>query len=192
MTGLNSNINEVIEKFKTAGARSQAVDPSDALIVGINAARGKMSFRIFNKGQDANGGTFGKYTGKKMSLSQALQSRLFTRTGSKERMAGEQDQFSEYEIKRVSKGRQIRFKDLEFTGTLRRGIVVVKETPTRVVCVIVNAALAKISRHQEEQIGRILGRGPVKIFALSKEEIEIMRDNTLEALKQLYVRVFTT
>lgn len=191
MFGFNSNIDEVIERFKALGPRMENIDPTDALLVGVNAARGQMSFRIFNKGQDAEEITLGIYTGKKKG-GLPKKSKLLDDLKVKTRIIGEQLEFTEYELKRLGKGRQVRYKDLEFTGTLRRAIRAIKESNIRVVCIIDNEEMANIANYQEEQIGKIRGGGKAVIFALSKSERELLRSNTVAALKQLYVRVFNT
>src|SRR3972149_11602266 len=105
MTGFNSNLNELIVRFKAIKTGSQQVDFSDALVLGVNAAKGSMQNRIFNQGLDAKGVTLGPYISK------------------------------QYKKKRQKPPKkQILYKDLEFSGTLRRGIVVIKETPTSVIC----------------------------------------------------------
>jgi hypothetical protein len=164
MFGLRSNIDQVVERFKGYGAKAAAVDPSEALLVGVNAAAGQMKFRIFNQGLDAEGDAFGKYMGRKVTT---------------------------IKQKRLNAGRQIKYKDLEFTGSLRRGIVVLKDGNTRVVCVIPNESLFKIAKYQEEQISKFTGQD-ANIFTLSKEERELMRTNIVEALKQIYVRVLNS
>lgn len=191
MTGLNSNIDQVVERFKALGARVKGVDPSEALIVGVNAARGEMQFRIFNKGLGTEGGSLGIYVGKKGRLSKLSEQRLFGKR-KKEFLVGANDQFSPYEIKRIGKGRQIRYKDLEMFGSLRRGMVVIKTSNVRVILAIPNEKLFQIAKGQELQIGRILGVGEVVIFKPNAEERQLLRDNTIEALKQIYVRVFNS
>jgi hypothetical protein len=185
MTGLTSNIDELIEKFQGIQSKAANIDFSEALLVGVNAARAAMDFRIFNEGKDSNEVSLGAYTGKKRNSR-----KKFKNDQSKQFLIGGADtSFTPYELKRVNRGRQIRYKDLEFTGDLRRGIVVVKESSTRVVCVIPNDALALIAQGQEEQVGEIRGGGPIKIFSLSERERDILKTNTNAALKQLYDRL---
>lgn len=182
MTGITSNIDQVIEKFKAIKERTENVDPSEALIVGVNAARGEMTFRIFNNGEDRSGNSLGSYKGKKNSFDTA---KLF-KGKKKEFFVDDNDnQFTPYQVKRIKEGRQIRYKDLEFTGTLRRGIVVLKESMTKVNCAVPSSRNIKIINGQEEQLN-------TKIFSLSESERQTLRENTIEALKQIYVRVFNT
>jgi hypothetical protein len=171
MTGMKSNIDEVIARFKNFKDGAQNIDYSEALLVGVNAARAKMAFRIFNQALDAQNTTLGKYTGKKISKAVPL---------------------TPYELKRVSKGRQVSKKDLEFQGNLRRALRTAKENNTRVICVITNPNLVKISQYLEQQIGKIRGGAVVKIFYLSPEERDFLIKNTAAALKQLYVRAINT
>lgn len=173
MTGMNSNIDDVVDKMREMKEKSMNIDFSEALIVGVNAARGRMSFRIFNRGLDSQGLPFGKYVGKKT-------------------IPPGTPAFTPYEFKRVSKGRQVAYKDLEFQGALRRGIQVIKKNNNLVVCAIVNRKLIVIAKGQEEQIGRIKNRGRVKIFSLSAEELQFLKTNTRAAIKQLYARIINT
>lgn len=189
MINIESNIDELIEKFKKLQSEVGAIDFSSALLVGVNAAMGKMTYRIFNLGQDASGLDFGKYTGKRSGINKRTAARL-------EKLNIAQDLDIEtgltaYEKKRLKAGRQISYKDLEFTGDLRRAIVVGVESNTRVICWIPNDQEYKIAKYQEQQIAEIQGASePVKIFALSKDEEELMAENIIEALKQIYDRIF--
>lgn len=181
MTGLTSNIEEVIQRFKIIEKELQTVDMSDALVVGVNAAKAKMQFRIFNKGLDAGNTEIGSYAGKKTAVSKTkFEGRdtefLFGKTESKTVM------LSAYERKRVAKGRQIKYKDLEFTGSLRRGMVVVKSSSTRVIAAIPNQRLYQIAKWQEEYI-------QAPIFALTTEERELLEKNITGAIKQIYARI---
>lgn len=153
MINITSNIGEVVARFKNLSEQLKNIDLSDALVVGVNAARGAMSFRIFNKGLDAANVPLGSYKSK------------------------------DYAKKRTKKGRQVKYKDLEFTGTLRRGILVIKESQVRVICAIPNEALLKIAQYQEEAIGST-------IFALSEEEKELLKTNVIAAVNQIYDRLF--
>lgn len=153
MINITSNIDKVIERFKIIAENAKNVDFSDALVLGVNAGKARMEVRIFNEGRDVDGNPLGAYKSKT------------------------------YKKKRQKAGRQINYKDEEFTGTLRRGVVVVKVNTTRVVCAIPNDSLFNISLYQEEQLD-------TKIFAFSEEERQLVRDNTIEAVKQIYARVF--
>lgn len=169
MTGFNSNIDQVVQKFQQVSQDARNIDFSEALIGGTNAARGKMSFRIFNKGLDAFNLPFGGYVGPK----------VIKKT------------FTLYEYKRVKAGRQIARKDEEFTGDLRRSIKVVKRQTNSVVCAIVNPKLAKIATYQEAQLTHIQKR-PVVIWRLTEEENKFYRDNVSALLKQQYVRAINS
>lgn len=180
MINFTSNIDEIVERFKITVEKAKQTDFSDALLVGVNAAKGRMQNRIFTEGLDAGKVPIGSYGGKKKVASlKLLEGR------NKEFLVGDVKTLllSAYERKRLAAGRQIRFKDLEFTGALRRGIVVIKESQIRVICAIPNEDLFKISQYQEEYIG-------AKIFELSDEERTILKENTIEAVKQMYVRIF--
>jgi hypothetical protein len=183
MTGFNSNINELIEKFKAIKSELTTVDLSDALLAGVNAAKASMQNRIFNKGLDAGETPIGSYAGpKKRAKTGEFDGR------NKDFLFGDLDEgvepkLSEYEKKRVAKGRQIKYKDLEFTGTLRRGIVTVKESSTRVVAAIPNEKLYNIAKYQEEYI-------QAPIFTLTDKERELMRTNIIAISNQIYDRLF--
>lgn len=182
MTGFNSNIKDVIERFKMIRDKSKQIDFSDALLTGVNAAKASMQNRIFNQGQDAAGSSLGKYRGKKKVVSnKKFEGRKTDFLFGKVNVLN----LSPYELKRVSKGRQVRYKDLEFTGALRRGVVVIKESQLSVVCAIPNERLFRIAKGQEEYLH-------TSIFALSDEEREILRTNVIEAVNQIYVRLFNS
>ena len=176
MTGMNSNIGELIERFKILKEQARNVDLSDALVVGVNAAKAAMQFRIFNKGLDAGNTPIGSYKGPKKLTANDFSEFLVGDPG-------DTLQLSQYEKKRVKKGQQIRYKDLEFTGTLRRGILVIKESQVRVVCAIPNENLFNIAKWQEEYIN-------APIFSLTDQERELLKTNVIAAVNQLYDRLF--
>jgi len=180
MTGFNSNIEELIEKFKVLKDKANTLDLSEALIAGVTAARGAMSFRIFNLGHDVGGVPLGSYRGRKKRTSKKQFEGRNTAF-----LFGDQKnlKLSPYEKKRLAKGRQIRYKDLEFTGTLRRGLVVIQEDERRVVCAITSDELIAIAKGQEEQIN-------AEIFGLSDDEKEVLREHVIEIAKQIYDRFF--
>lgn len=175
MTGFTSNIEQVIERFKIMKENAQNVDFSDALVIGVNAAKAAMQNRIFNKGLDKNNSSLGPYRGEKFISSKGLSEFL---VGS---VAGRA--LTPYEKKRVNKKRQVRYKDLEFEGTLRRGIVVIKESQTVVSCMIPSDTLANIARYQEEDLKTV-------IFTLSEDERELLRENVIAATTEIYDRLF--
>lgn len=176
MIGITSNIEQVIEKFKILKDNARNVDFSDALVVGVNAAKAAMQNRIFNKGLDAGNTPIGSYKGPKKAVNRGRLSDFLVGTS-------DNISLSQYEKKRVKAGRQIRYKDLEFTGTLRRGIVVVKENQTAVSCQIPSDELAVIARSHEEYIN-----GP--IFSLTEGERELLREQVIEATTEIYDRLF--
>lgn len=170
------NIDELIVKFGKVKQELENVDFSQALVVGVNAAKAKMQFRIFNLGRDKFQNPLGKYKRYGKFKGTAVKG-PFSFKGF--------DLLSPYEKKRVKAGRQVIKKDLEFTGALRRGIVVLKENNARVICYIPNAKLFLIAESQETDLN-------TQIFGLSTEERKILTDNTNAALKQLYDRIFNT
>lgn len=185
-----SNLHDLIVRFKAVAAEAGQLDVSQALIAGVNAARGEMSNRIFNQGEDAEGVKLGIYIGSKGKLLSKKAAKVKKKSNID--LTGLQMKFTPYEQKRLESGRQIRYKDLEFTGTLRRGIIVIQENDKRVVCAIPSPQLQLIAAGQEEQVGRIRGDGgDAPIFALSESEQNTLITNTQEILNQLYDRLFT-
>lgn len=189
MLTIKTNIDEIITNFKKLADSADSVDYSEALLVGVNAAMAQMKFRIFNNGLDNQLVSFGKYTGKKKGLRSSNKVKI-----SKMRIAEAldlEDGLSDYEKKRLRAGRQVGYKDLEFTGDLRRGVVDGKVSNIKVICWIPNDDLFKIAKYQEEQIGKIRGE-TVVIFSLTEDERLLVVDNTKEALKQIYDRLFNS
>lgn len=204
---VTSNIEQVIERLNEMVANGERIDFSDALAAGVNAARALMQNRIFNTGTDANGASLGGYVGEqtKVTDKKFRVGKYFSegtkKTLKKQRarlLAGIADfdpegGLTEYEKLRLSHGRQIAYKDLEFTGSLRRSIVTAKESNKRVICWILNQQDADIARYQELQIARL--RGSVnrwRIFELSDKEKEELVTVTNAALFQLYDRLLNT
>lgn len=200
---IKSNIQDLIAKFKKLADDAEKVDFSKALEAGVNAALGQMKQRVFNTGKDSKGIAFGKYVGKK---SRATNRRYkIIKFGDDEETAKEKkrlqkrlkknasgnETYTEYEKERLARGRQIKYKDLEMTGGLRRGIVVVVESQTRVSAQIINPQLKLIAEGQEKQISRILNT-PVKIWALSEDEKKLLDENTNSAIQEIYARIFNS
>jgi hypothetical protein len=185
MTGLTSNLDQIIARFKLIKADVQTVDFSDALLGGVNQAKARMENRIFNQGQDVNNNSLGKYRGRKKRVSKARFEGKKTEFLFGDTTGNNPLNLSQYELKRVEKGRQVRYKDLEFTGALRRGIVVIKETNTSVVCAIPNQELFSIAKAQEEYL-------KTSIFALSEKEKQEMVTVVTALVKQIYDRLFGT
>lgn len=187
MLTIKTNLDELLEKFKKAAEESQNIDYGEALLVGVNAGMGLMKNRIFNQGQDKFGVSLGKYVGKKTGVKAGNKIR-------KLRIAKElnfDDGLTDYEKERLRDGRQIGYKDLELTGDLRRGVVIGQESNVRVICWIPNDFLFTIAKYQEEQIASIRGDAdPAQIFALSDDEKKAVEENTKEAIKQIYDRIF--
>lgn len=178
MINVTSNIGDLVQRFKLIRELANNIDLSDALLIGVNAAKATMQFRIFNKGLDSNEVSLGKYAGPKKTVD---------KTGLSDFLVGNSAtvRLSQYEKKRVKKGRQIRYKDLEFQGALRRGILVIKDSSVRVVCAIPNNDLFTIANAQEEYL-------QTEIFALSDRERELLRTNVIAAINQIYVRLFNS
>jgi len=178
MTGWNSNIDEVIQRFKGMKEQMEGADFSQALVAGVQAARAAMHVRIFNKGLNTDGGSLGLYVGKKRPMKNTFSK---FQVGS----PGGQLMVTPYEKKRIKGKRQIRYKDLEFTGALRRGMVVITENQNRVVCAIPSDDLFIITVGQEDYL-------KMRIFSMSEFEKEEMKTHVHEISKQIYDRIFNT
>jgi len=178
MTGFSSNINEVIEKFKSKKEMALNVDMSEALVAGVAAARAAQHDRIFQRGLNSSGGSLGLYVGKKKTVKNTYSKFLVGSTTG-------QLLLTPYERKRIDAGRQIRYKDLEFTGALRRGMVIIKQSPTLVVCSIPSDDLFIITIGQEEYL-------KMKIFDLAEFEKEEMSTHVKEISKQIYDRILNS
>lgn len=160
----NSNVKEVIARLALIRATIAGGAFSDALVAGLNAGMGLMKRRIFNQSLDANGESLGPYY----------------------------DRF--YARKRDRAGRQIRRKDLEFTGTLRRSIEVVTINNTKAEIRITSDETADIARKQEQQIYNLRtgapanddNAGKVPIFELSKDEKDVVRTVTRDLIGQRF------
>jgi hypothetical protein len=207
-----SNIPEVIERLeqlKTAvGGNSGGIptipDFSDAMLSALNAGMGKMKNRIFNKGLDADGNSFGNYHGNKTRITKGKLSvkrndefdekerKKRKRVLGREIKENPEAKYTEYEKFRVSHGRQIVYKDLEMEGSLRRSIETVRQSNKSVVVAIINEETADISTYQEKQIGNIRAgqnantgsAAPARIFEFSKEELEQVEAEAKAAIKQ--------
>ncbi len=194
---VKSNIAQIIAKLEAKKNQALSIDYSIALSAGINAAMAQMKFRIFNDGLDKANESLGKYVGSRSRVTRRkFANREETDKSTKNKLAkkrkslrgsvAREDELTEYEKKRLSEGRQINHKDLEFSGSLRRSIVIAVTSPTQVSCIINNEENLKIAQYQEEQIGRIRGASRISIFSLSEQENETRIKNTREAIKQLY------
>ncbi len=202
---ITSNIQDLILKYQRIAAAAVTLDVSAALTIGVNTAKSKMANRIFNEGMDAQLKPLGEYVGNKGKLTsrkfrgtegvedadvkkkvKKLQARLKRNAD-----ATGNDEFTAYEKERLAHGRQIKYKDLEFTGELRRSYKTVN-TGTGVYAAFDNEKNAKIAQYQEEQIGGIRGGGKAIIFALSDDERKLWKDETNAALNQLYAGLFNS
>lgn len=211
---IKSNIPEIIEKLeriKTALSGPNGTPPAitEAMFTALNAGMGKMKFRIFNKGLDAEGNSLGNYHGnktritkKKLSIASDDEFDEKDRKRAKRNLnrlhkADPDATFTEYEKYRLGLGRQIEYKDLEVDGSLRRSIEVVKGDNGKVLIVIRNEEAAKIAGYQEQQIGNIkAGQNaktgtaePAKIFAISQEEFDLIKAEGNEAIRQIIQKI---
>lgn len=209
-----SNIKDKILQLEGIVAAGQQIDLTDSLRAGVNDARAAMLFRIFNTGTDSNGDSLGKYIGrtsrvtnKKFTstredifdsetkkLLKAKRKRLTTHSQFNADLA-----YTPYEKERLSEGRQIGYKDLQFYGSLKKAIITANDGVNKVVCVINSAEEAKIAVYQEQQIASIRATGfgnhsagRAEIFTLSEKETTILKEVAAEALKQQYDRLLHT
>jgi len=209
---IKSNIKDLIDQLQNVTANGRRIDFSEPLAVGVNAARAAMQYRIFNTGTDAAGESLGKYIGRTYrttsrkytyTLEDIFDSETKKKLGKKRKQLLGHSQFNpelkntDYEKLRLSEGRQIGFKDLEFYGSLRRAIVTVTNDNNKVSCVIDNELEYNISVWQEQQIASIREVGYVKktdqrapIFQLAKDEQELLETEVNTALKILYDSLF--
>jgi hypothetical protein len=200
-----SNIQELIDKFKTLSEQAAEIDFSAALLLGAKASMAQMNYRIFNTGKDMDGRPFGEYTGRKFKtssrrfgyldedpLDKSVKKKLDAQKKRYEKNASDtgREDFTEYEKKRLTAGRQIQYKDLEFTGDLRRSIDVVKVSNTAVEVVFKDEENANKAEYQEVQVGEIRGGGKAPIFGQSDSEKELMDENIFEGLNQIYDSIF--
>ncbi|HEY9364417.1 MAG TPA: hypothetical protein VIQ00_14210 [Chitinophagaceae bacterium] len=211
---IKSNIPEIIEKLERIKAALVGPDGpppaiTEAMYTALNAGMGKMKFRIFNKGMDAEGNSLGNYHGnktritkKKLSIASDDEFDEKDRKKAKRNLNklvknSPDETYTEYEKFRVSRGRQIEYKDLEMEGSLRKTIEVVRVENGKVVIVIRNEETAKIAGYQEQQIGNIkAGQNaktgtaePAKIFTISQEEYELIKAEGNEAIRQIIQKI---
>lgn len=211
---LKSNIPELIEKIeriKAALSGPNGTPPAitEAMYTALNAGMGKMKFRIFNKGMDAEGNSLGNYHGnktritkKKLSIASDDEFDEKDRKKAKRNLNklvknSPDETYTEYEKFRVSKGRQIEFKDLEVEGSLRKSIEVVKLDNSKVVIAITNEETAKIAGYQEQQIGNIRAglnaktgtAEPANIFTLSQSEFDHVKAEGNAAIAQVIKKI---
>jgi hypothetical protein len=196
---VTSNIEQIIKRLQQVVQEAATVNVSDALLAGVNDAKAQMEQRIFGTGKDKENKPLGKYAGKKSKLT----SRKFANQTSKKGIvlkkavhknaaASGEESFTEYEKKRLSKGRQIGYKDLEFYGSLRRAIVTANEGTDKAVCVINNEQEALIAEYQEKQIGKIRGGDRAEIFGINQQELDTCVETTNGVLKQIFDNLFKT
>ena len=218
---IETNISEVVKKLErikaafSGGQRPPGID--DAILSSLNSGMGLMKRRIFNNGEDALGNKLGNYHGSKTKVTEKKFSktrysifgpsvsidqegerlRKTQRKNLKGSVASGSD-LTEYEKYRMSRGRQIQYKDMELEGSLRRNIEVVKEENGRVVIAITNPENAKIAAYQEQQVGNIRAGAhpikgsaePAKIFILSREEFEMVSVEGKRAISQVVKNLF--
>ena len=213
---IQSNIPDVIAKLdrlkSELGAPGAPPPPAitDALYSALNEGMGKMKFRIFNKGLDAEGKMLGNYHGPKSKLTknklsiisgdefEIREKKTRKRNINRNVKSNPEIKYTEYEKYRLSRGRQIGYKDLEMDGSLRRSIEAIKTSDGKVVIAIVNEDTGKIAGYQEQQVGNIrAGQNANKgkavsanIFELSQEEFEQVQEEGNTAIGQIIKQMF--
>ena len=210
---IKSNLTQMIEKLERLKAAVQTgpdnqipPDFSDAVFSAVNAGMGLMKQRIFNRGEDMEDVTLGEYVGAKTRLTKAKYSsaqdgadqfdermRRSQHRAVKRAVKADADaKLTAYQKYRLSRGRQIDYKDLEMEGSLRRAIICATEQG-RVIIGIEDEESAKIAGYQEKQIGNIrAGQNantgtaqPAKIFGLSESEFEHVEKEGQAAINQV-------
>ncbi len=160
---------------------------ADALVSAINTGNGLLQQRVFTRGEDTLGQSFGKYVGRRVPIGIASRERLIAGANTrvkKNRAAKSIQTLTPYERKRTLAGRQIAYKDLEFNGELRRSIQVFVEDEKSVVLAFNNDESGLIARGQENQITNIRqGRpgttnhpNPTPIFSFNDDEQNFVID----------------
>lgn len=153
----------------------------DIILAALNTGNGLMQQRIFRDNLDTKNNNFGSYIGEKKNLTDYQKQRLLSSTKSKTDLVRIKKNLNlsltQYERKRVNKGRQIAKKDLEFTGDLRKSIEIQVKSENEGVIEFRTEQAALIARGQENQItnirngikGTTKGDG-IKIFTLNESE----------------------
>ena len=180
----------------------------DGLFEVINTGMSEMKNRIFNRGEDAENKSLGKYVGSKSKLTkEKYKSTRYSIFGLSVRVDKEAERerkkqrknskaylgqdLTSYEKFRISKGRQIEYKDLELEGDLRRSIQCIKSDDGKIVIIIVNEKDANKAHWQEEQIQKIRGSvETVKIFAFSEKEFETIKNEGNAHIDQILKKIF--
>jgi hypothetical protein len=192
-------------KVQTSSEKEIPPDFSDAIFSAVNAGMGLMKQRIFNEGKDAENTTLGVYTGKKSKVTKGKYStaaegadqfeekaRKKQKAALRKKLKASSDGlYTEYEKYRLSRGRQIKYKDLELEGSLRRSIECVKNGKIEVR--IQDPEQSKIAGYQEKQIGNIragqnANKGtadPAAIFQFSRDEYEQVKKEGAAAIGQV-------
>lgn len=168
----------------------------DALVSAINTGNGLMQQRVFTRGQDVLGQSFGGYVGRRRPISLVQQQRLLLLA--KNRVARNRarnaiNALTPYERRRVLFGRQVGYKDLEFKGDLRRSIQVALIDGRTVTLAFTTLLQANKAHGQEQQItnlrngrpGTTRGTGATRIFAFSEQEKQLVKQQAELAILQL-------
>jgi hypothetical protein len=169
---------------------------ADALVASINTGNGLMQQRIFTRGQDVLGQSFGGYTGRKRTLSLVQQQRLLLLAKNKvqkNRARNAINALTPYERRRVLFGRQVGYKDLEFKGDLRRSIQVAIIDGRTVTLAFTTLLQANKARGQEQQItnlrngrpGTTRGTGAIRIFGFSEQEKQEVKRQAEQLILQV-------
>lgn len=170
-----SNIPELIEKLerlKTAvGGNSGGIptvpDFSDALFSALNAGMGKMKFRIFNKGMDADGNGLGAYT---------------KQYGKRRDKAGRQIAYKDLEME-GSLRRSIEMARVDS----KQVMIAITNEETALIAGYQEQQIANIRAGQNARTGTAT---PAQIFQLSQSEFEQTQDEADAAVDQVISKLF--
>lgn len=205
---IKSNIKEFIKRLEVMKEKINSNIFQDGLFEVINTGMGDMKNRIFNRGEDAENKSLGKYVGGKSKLTkEKYRSTRYSIFGLSVRVDKEAERerkkqrknskaylgqdLTSYEKFRISKGRQIEYKDLELEGDLRRSIQCIKSDDGKIVIIITNEKDANKAHWQEEQIQKIRGSvETVKIFAFSEKEFETIKNEGNAHIDQILKKIF--
>lgn len=157
---------------------------ADLELFAANQMLGKMQHRIFTKG-GATIGKIGKYkTLKTTNRSKTL--KALTRSKKRKSAIGDRSNLSPYERKRVKAGRQIGYKDLEFTGDFKNSFHVGKRNG-KYTFGIVGDKNKLIAQGQEEQAGKLIFVPSISEKQEVQEEcMDFIRDRVSDIFKSLF------
>lgn len=214
ITSVINQLEAIRQSVKDGDARNRIDQAIEDTVATMTEGQAVMKVRIFNNGQDASETTMGKYVGKKTGVTSGKyagkQYSIFgvnmieDASGTRKKQEKRRnlkpylgEDLTEYEKKRVAHGRQIGYKDLEFSGDLRRDIVTERQGSVTQI-VIKNDLSVKKAVNMEKQIGNIrAGQNantgsaePAVIFALSKPETDFITETGSRKIEGIINELF--